>query len=83
MEPHDDTRARRDPRPRHRACIIADEAFAELGIDRTTGYRAIKEGTFPCPSSRRPTHPSSSPRSADSSTPTTTTREPDGRRPVR
>ena len=27
----------------------ADEAFAELGIDRTTGYRAIKDGTFPVP----------------------------------
>lgn len=25
----------------------ADEAFALLGIDRTTGYRAIKDGTFP------------------------------------
>ena len=34
------------PDPATRACITADEAFAELGIDRTTGYRAIKEGTF-------------------------------------
>ncbi len=37
------------PDPATRACIIADEAFAELGIDRTTGYRAIKEGTFAVP----------------------------------
>ena len=35
------------PDPTSRACVTADEAFAELGIDRTTGYRAIKEGTFP------------------------------------
>ena len=27
----------------------ADQAFALLGIDRTTGYRAIKDGTFPVP----------------------------------
>jgi predicted DNA-binding transcriptional regulator AlpA len=37
------------PDPTIRACVTADEAFAELGIDRTTGYRAIKEGTFPVP----------------------------------
>lgn len=37
------------PDPAHRACVSADEAFAELGIDRTTGYRAIREGTFPIP----------------------------------
>jgi excisionase family DNA binding protein len=37
------------PDPAARACVTADEAFAELGIDRTTGYRAIKEGTFPLP----------------------------------
>lgn len=37
------------PDPATRACVTADEAFAELGIDRTTGYRAIKEGTFPVP----------------------------------
>lgn len=37
------------PDPSIRACLTADEAFAELGIDRTTGYRAIKEGTFPVP----------------------------------
>jgi len=37
------------PDPATRACVTADEAFAELGIDRTTGYRAIKEGTFPIP----------------------------------
>lgn len=37
------------PDPSTRPCLTADEAFAELGIDRTTGYRAIKEGTFPVP----------------------------------
>jgi excisionase family DNA binding protein len=37
------------PDPATRACITADEAFAVLGIDRTTGYRAIKDGTFPVP----------------------------------
>lgn len=37
------------PDPSSRACVTADEAFAELGIDRTTGYRAIREGTFPVP----------------------------------
>jgi excisionase family DNA binding protein len=37
------------PDPSVRPCLTADEAFAELGIDRTTGYRAIKEGTFPVP----------------------------------
>lgn len=37
------------PDPTERPCVSADEAFAELGIDRTTGYRAIKEGTFPIP----------------------------------
>ena len=37
------------PDPAIRPCLTADEAFAELGIDRTTGYRAIKEGTFPVP----------------------------------
>jgi predicted DNA-binding transcriptional regulator AlpA len=34
-----------DPRP----FVSADEAFAFLGIDRTTGYRAIRENTFPVP----------------------------------
>ncbi len=37
------------PDPAHRSCVSADEAFVELGIDRTTGYRAIREGTFPIP----------------------------------
>jgi len=32
-----------------RSCVTAEEAFDELGIDRNTGYRAIKEGTFPVP----------------------------------
>jgi predicted DNA-binding transcriptional regulator AlpA len=30
-------------------CVSAEEAFRHLGIDRTTGYRAIKDGTFPLP----------------------------------
>ena len=34
-----------DPRP----FVSADEAFAFLGIDRTTGYRAIHDNTFPVP----------------------------------
>ena len=29
--------------------MSADEAFAHLGIDRTTGYRAIRDGRFPLP----------------------------------
>lgn len=37
------------PDPATRACVTAEEAFAELGIDRTTGYRSIKDGTFPVP----------------------------------
>ena len=32
-----------------RPVISADEAFGILGIDRGTGYRAIREGTFPVP----------------------------------
>ncbi len=32
-----------------RSCVSADEAFRYLGIDRTTGYRAIKAGNFPLP----------------------------------
>lgn len=32
-----------------RSCVSADEAFRHLGIDRTTGYRAIKAGSFPLP----------------------------------
>ena len=27
--------------------MTADEVFAELGIDRATGYKAIRDGTFP------------------------------------
>lgn len=30
-------------------CLSAEETFRQLGIDRTTGYRAIKAGTFPLP----------------------------------
>jgi len=54
--PADSSRASRGPQlhaalatPRNPACISAEEAFAQLGIDRTTGYRAIREGTFPVP----------------------------------
>ncbi len=32
-----------------RPVITADEAFLLLHIDRSTGYKAIKEGTFPVP----------------------------------
>ena len=35
--------------PRLPATISADEAFRLLGIDKSTGYRAIKQGTFPLP----------------------------------
>lgn len=31
------------------SCVTAEEAFACLRIDRTTGYRAIRDGTFPLP----------------------------------
>ena len=37
------------PDPATRPCLSADEAFGGSGIDRTTGYRAIQEGTFPMP----------------------------------
>lgn len=32
-----------------RPVISADEAFGILGIDRGTGYKAIREGNFPVP----------------------------------
>jgi predicted DNA-binding transcriptional regulator AlpA len=32
-----------------RPVVSADEAFALLEIDRSTGYKAIKDGTFPVP----------------------------------
>jgi predicted DNA-binding transcriptional regulator AlpA len=35
------------PDPKEQPCLSAEEAFAILGIDRKTGYRAIKEGAFP------------------------------------
>ena len=35
--------------PRLRPTISAHEAFRVLGIDRATGYKAIREGTFPVP----------------------------------
>ena len=37
------------PDPTTRPVISAEEAFAELGIDRGTGYKAIRDGTFPVP----------------------------------
>lgn len=37
------------PDPTIRPCLSADEAFTHLGIDRNTGYRAIRDGTFPVP----------------------------------
>jgi predicted DNA-binding transcriptional regulator AlpA len=35
------------PDPSDRPVISAEEAFKELGIDRATGYRSIRDGTFP------------------------------------
>lgn len=35
------------PDPTERPVVSAEEAFKELGIDRATGYRAIRDGTFP------------------------------------
>jgi predicted DNA-binding transcriptional regulator AlpA len=32
-----------------RPVISAEDAFRLLGIDRSTGYRAIREGIFPVP----------------------------------
>lgn len=37
------------PDPKQRPVITAEEAFAELGIDRSTGYKSIRDGTFPVP----------------------------------
>ena len=37
------------PDPDEQPCLSAEEAFAILGIDRKTGYRAIKSGSFPVP----------------------------------
>lgn len=37
------------PDPANQPVMTAEEAFAELGIDRSTGYRAIRDGTFPLP----------------------------------
>jgi predicted DNA-binding transcriptional regulator AlpA len=35
------------PDPTERPVISAEEVFRELGIDRTAGYRSIRDGTFP------------------------------------
>jgi predicted DNA-binding transcriptional regulator AlpA len=37
------------PDPSVRPVVSAEEAFDSLGIDRSTGYRAIRDGTFPVP----------------------------------
>lgn len=37
------------PEPAEKPVLTAEEAFAVLGIDRSTGYKAIREGTFPVP----------------------------------
>src|SRR5437879_2185581 len=37
------------PDPSDRAVVTAEEAFEHLGIDRSTGYKAIRDGTFPVP----------------------------------
>lgn len=37
------------PEPLLRPVISAEEAFAVLGLDRSTGYKAIREGNFPVP----------------------------------
>jgi predicted DNA-binding transcriptional regulator AlpA len=37
------------PTPDDRAVMTAEEAFDHLGIDRSTGYKAIRDGTFPVP----------------------------------
>ena len=46
---HDDEgkEERMIPHPDERPVLSAEEAFKELGIDRATGYRAIRDGTFP------------------------------------
>lgn len=49
---HRDVSRRTDlmlPDPAIRPTITAEEAFAELGIDRSTGYKSIRDGTFPVP----------------------------------
>ena len=43
------SRIERLPDALSRPVLSAEEAFAELGIDRSTGYKAIREGTFPLP----------------------------------
>ena len=37
------------PDPATRPVVTAEEAFVELGIDRSTGYKSIRDGTFPLP----------------------------------
>lgn len=40
------------PDPVATPCLSADEACELLGIDRKTGYRAIRNGSFPVPTIR-------------------------------
>jgi excisionase family DNA binding protein len=35
--------------PLDKMLLTADEAFTLLRVDRTTGYKAIREGRFPLP----------------------------------
>lgn len=35
--------------PKNKPVVSAEEAFKLLGIDRGTGYKSIKDGTFPLP----------------------------------
>ncbi len=37
------------PDPADRPVLSAEEAFAILGIDKSTGYKAIRDGHFPVP----------------------------------
>jgi excisionase family DNA binding protein len=37
------------PDPWEHPVMTAEEAFAQLGIDRSTGYKSIRDGTFPVP----------------------------------
>ncbi|MDQ6741275.1 MAG: helix-turn-helix domain-containing protein [Actinomycetota bacterium] len=37
------------PDPKDRPVVSAEEAFTLLGIDRSTGYKSIRDGTFPVP----------------------------------
>jgi predicted DNA-binding transcriptional regulator AlpA len=38
-----------DPSIKNRVVVSAKEAFRLLNIDKATGYKAIRDGTFPVP----------------------------------